>query len=129
MSESDNYTSEIQTKRIDKGRFHIELQLLAQLPPGFTVSHSDSPFGLIIQVTVSVAAFPTDLDQDLIFEIHIEGKFPFQAPKIQCKTAFLQPSLADGRDLLRDIIGAQWTPSLTMNQLVSQIPSFAVLGT
>lgn len=126
MAQSDNYTSEIQSKRIEKGTLHAELQLLAQLPEGFSVSHSDSPFGLIISITLSQASFPADLLVDVLFEVHIEGKFPFQAPKVLTKTEFCTPSLADGRDLLRDIIGSQWTPSLTMNQLATQLPAFVV---
>lgn len=126
MAQSDNYTSEIQSKRVEKGTVHSELQLLAQLPAGFAVSHSDSPFGVVITLTLARDSFPTDLPADVLFEVHIEGKYPFQAPKILTKTEFCSPSLADGRDLLRDIIGSQWTPSLTMNHLATQLPDFVV---
>ena len=126
MALSDNYTSEIQSKRIDKGSRQSELQLLAQMPEGFAVSHADTPFGLIITTSLAQTAFPDQLPLDVVLEIHIEGKFPFQAPKVLCKTSFCAPSLADGRDLLRDIIGSQWTPSLTMNQLTAQFPGFIV---
>jgi hypothetical protein len=36
------------------------------------------------------------------------------------------PSLADGRDLLDDIILKKWTPTLTLFEIVQMIPIFVV---
>lgn len=63
------------------------------------------------------------------FDILLEGSYPFQAPKVLCRTPLARPSLADGRDILKEVIGTQWSPSLTMNQLITQLPAFLVTPT
>lgn len=121
-----HFSSEIQSKRIDKGRGYAELQLLSQLPPSFKVTHTESPFGMTLRVEITKDLLPGLEIDSVSFDVLLEGSYPFQAPKVLCNTSFIRPSLADGRDLLRDIIDAQWSPSLTMNQMIPQLPAFVV---
>lgn len=44
------------------------------------------------------------------FVIDIDQKFPFKYPKVYTISTFCEPTLADGRDLLEDLLGDSWTP-------------------
>lgn len=57
-------------------------------------------------------------------EVHIEGKFPFQAPKVLLATVFAFPSLADGRNLLQGIIKKQWAEDVTILEIANLFPQF-----
>ena len=57
----------------------------------------------------------------------MRDKYPFQPPLLVTKTAFGHPSLADGRDLLLQVLPNQkqeWMPSMNLCQLIKQIPEF-----
>ena len=57
-------------------------------------------------------------------EVHLEGKFPFQAPKVFLATVFSFPSLADGRNLLQNIIKRPWTEDITVLDIANLFPQF-----
>ena len=57
-------------------------------------------------------------------EVHLEGKFPFQAPKVFLSTVFSFPSLADGRNLLQSIIKKPWAEDITVLEIANLFPSF-----
>lgn len=128
MASAPIFTSEIQSKRVEKGDFQTELQLLANLPSNFSVTHTKSPFGLVLSVDFQ-AENATSQAELVCFDILLEGSYPFQAPKVLCRTQLTKPSFADGRDILKEVIGTQWSPSLTMNQLIPQLPAFLVSAT
>jgi ubiquitin-protein ligase len=128
MASSHVFSSEIQSKRVEKGPIYSELQLLANLPSSFSVIHTKTPFGLVLSVELQAdVAFPER--ESTRFEILLEGSYPFQAPKVLCKSPLARPSLSDGRDVLKEVINTQWSPSLTMNQLIVQLPAFVVSST
>ena len=54
----------------------------------------------------------------------MEGKYPFQAPKLLCETVSSFPSVSDGRDLLPEILKQKWTPSITSADIIGMIPAF-----
>jgi ubiquitin-protein ligase len=62
------------------------------------------------------------------FEILLKEKFPFKPPVVTTRTSFSNPSLADGRDLLDQILphcgNDSWRPSMNLSELIKQIPSF-----
>ena len=61
------------------------------------------------------------------FDILLRDKFPFQPPIIMTKTKFSNPSLADGRDLLRHLLPndqTEWRPSMNLFDVILRIPVF-----
>lgn len=61
---------------------------------------------------------------EIIFDLYLEGKYPFQPPKLVCESIFAFPSVSDGRDLTSEILKQKWTPSITSADLISLIPGF-----
>lgn len=59
---------------------------------------------------------------NVVFEVHLEGKFPFAPPILCCLTHFTRPTIADGRDLLQQVIRAGWSPSYTISAIVNELP-------
>ena len=98
------------------------------MPSNFSVTHAKSPFGLVLSVDFQAESETSEAEL-ACFDILLEGSYPFQAPKVLCRTPLARPSLADGRDILKEVIGTQWSPSLTMNQLITQLPAFLVTPT
>mmetsp|Transcript_29426 Transcript_29426/g.52678 ORF Transcript_29426/g.52678 Transcript_29426/m.52678 type:complete len:501 (+) Transcript_29426:63-1565(+) len=97
--------------------------MLRTLPPTYRLVEDTSPFGKVIRVTLNLDLIPL-AEEVVTFELHLEGRFPFTAPKLYCRTAFTKPSFADGRDLLKDVMSIQWTPSLTLSDIVHRLPEF-----
>jgi hypothetical protein len=58
------------------------------------------------------------------FDLYLEGKYPFQSPKLFCETVSGFPSVADGRDLIEELLSTRWSPSITCADIVGQIPKF-----
>ena len=57
----------------------------------------------------------------------LRDKFPFQPPIVMSKTNFSTPSLADGRDLLNNLLPdgqTEWRPSMNLQELILQLPGF-----
>jgi hypothetical protein len=118
--------SEIKHKRIEKGKLYTEITMLHSLSASYRLVEEDrSPFGLLIRVTLGLDLVP-DVEEPVTFELHLEGMFPFQAPRLNCLTSFTKPSLADGRDLLSDVVQCPWTPSLKIYEIVLKLPEFVV---
>jgi hypothetical protein len=65
---------------------------------------------------------------EVIFDLYLEGKYPFQPPKLVCESVFAFPSVSDGRDLVNEILKQKWTPSITSADLISSIPNFFQLN-
>ena len=42
--------------------------------------------------------------EKLFFDLILSKMFPCEPPKVLCKTKFCHPTIADGRDLLEEII-------------------------
>jgi len=103
------------SEEIKSRRFEKELKMLEQLPQEYQVQETGSPFGIIIKVTTP---------QKVTFSLHLEGRFPFQSPKVLCDTVTSFPSFADGRDLLYSVIKSKWSPSITTLDLIQALPEF-----
>ena len=62
------------------------------------------------------------------FEILLKEKFPFKPPVQSTSCPFSNPSIADGRDLLQNILphvgNDSWRPSMNLSELIKQIPTF-----
>lgn len=66
----------------------------------------------------------TESLEEVVFSIHILPNFPFSSPRVYCKSAFVYPSIADGRDILDEIINQQWSVNIKLELIVNSIPSF-----
>jgi hypothetical protein len=100
--------------------------MLKNTGEGITAEYIASQYGYIIVATIDHNVINArDIVADVVFEIYIEGKFPFQAPKILAKTDFTAPSLADGRDLIPNLLKSAWNPSITLIDIVNALPRFA----
>lgn len=86
------------------------------------VTKLEHRLGLVYQVDFKNTAIGTA--DNINFKIHLEGKYPFQPPKITCETVFMQPSISDGRDLLENVIKKTWSADITILELISYIKSF-----
>lgn len=60
----------------------------------------------------------------ILIEIVLNDNFPFDAPRIFCSTSFTIPSLADGRDILEDILEKPYISSILLENIISLMPSF-----
>ena len=104
--------------------------------------------GLLIDLEVDRSAVKSNfLDKSIerfYFDILLRDKYPFQPPIIMTRTTvsilvfltqfqFCSPSLADGRDLLYQIIPkskeseeeeGEWKPSMNLYELIQYIPEF-----
>ena len=60
-----------------------------------------SPFGIIIRISYEKKIL---YSKDIEFDLYLEGKYPFQPPRLLCESVFAFPSVSDGRDLLPEIL-------------------------
>ncbi|CAG9334880.1 unnamed protein product [Blepharisma stoltei] len=112
----EEYTEELQQKRIEK-----ENSLLEPSISGLTLTRNSTKFGLAIQVDFKNTIGSST---SISFKIHLEGKYPFQPPRITCETIYGYPSISDGRDLLDNILKKQWTPNTTVVEIINCLKSF-----
>jgi len=96
MENTEKFQSETQIHRKNKGTFFapfLELELLKNLPKEFKVYNKPTPLGLLIQVFFLIQKNnKIDIDKNLftkykenvIFNIFLDYKYPFQPPKIFC---------------------------------------------
>eukprot|EP01017_Pseudomicrothorax_dubius_P011536 TRINITY_DN1432_c0_g3_i6.p1 TRINITY_DN1432_c0_g3~~TRINITY_DN1432_c0_g3_i6.p1 ORF type:complete len:254 (-),score=47.05 TRINITY_DN1432_c0_g3_i6:276-1037(-) len=121
------YKNDIQVKRIRK-----EIQQLSENKiEHLAIEYQGSPFGIKILLQVLPSAFDQkelsrlpNRNLPFMFEIFLGEKFPFVFPKFFCRTTFSRPSLADGRDLLNDILGRPYSPSILLHDIVTQLIPF-----
>ena len=82
-----------------------------------------SPFGIIIRISYEKKIL---YSKDIEFDLYLEGKYPFQPPRLLCESVFAFPSVSDGRDLLPEILKQKWTPSITSTDIINLIPGFFI---
>lgn len=80
-----------------------------------------TPFGVIVRIVYSKEVLQI---KDIQFDLYLEGKYPFQPPKLICESIFSTPSISDGRDLINEILKQKWTPSITSADIIGLIPNF-----
>ena len=56
------------------------------------------------------------------FLLHIEPTFPYKPPKLYCLTTFSFPIIADGRDILSEVISSSWDNQIKIYQIINKIP-------
>jgi ubiquitin-protein ligase len=70
----------------------------------------------------AVAKQVNEVVQKYKFEILLKDKFPFKPPVVTTSMPFSNPSLADGRDLLLNILPhagiENWRPSMNLSELI-----------
>lgn len=81
---------------------------MRNLPEQFKIGKKETQLGILIDLEIKKAAVPSKhLDKSVerfYFDILLRDKYPFQPPIIMTRTTFCAPTLADGRDLLYEII-------------------------
>jgi ubiquitin-protein ligase len=118
----DSITSELHHRRLE-----IELETLDKTPAGITVTDNLSPFGHVISVIISQSTMQSigqEFAEPLQFDLCLEGKFPFQAPKLLAVSSITHPSIADGRDLLPELIATPWNPNIPILEIIAALPEF-----
>lgn len=73
---------------------------------------------------MSISPESTHIDSPCVFDISLGLGYPFDAPVVLCETVFSFPAIADGRDLLRNIIKRPWNPSITTPEIIKSLPQF-----
>ena len=116
----ENHSSEIQQKRFEKGNLNLEIKILSTLP-SIKIFPRKAPFGLIIRI---IFIPNQQISSELHFDLYLEGKYPFQSPKLMCESVCSFPSVSDGRDLIEELLSTRWSPSITCADIVSMIPKF-----
>ena len=116
MSSPDSFSQDIQQKRFEKGSVNIEIKLVESIE-GVNTSRRSTAFGIVITVEINKREF----------DIHLEGKYPFQPPKLLSRSVTDFPSISDGRDLLQDVIQRNWTPNITAHEIITHLPRFLVI--
>jgi len=120
------YSSDIQLKRIRK-----ELQGISSLGShNYKVSLTSSQLGVKIIIELPEDSLrelikePIKLIFPVIFEIYLDAKFPFVSPRLYCKSNFYEPSLADGRDFIDDVVEQLWTPAILLKDVTLMLTKF-----
>ncbi|CAK93633.1 unnamed protein product (macronuclear) [Paramecium tetraurelia] len=60
----------------------------------------------------------------IVFTIQIGTQYPVKDVRIVAKTTFVRPTLADGRNLIADVLLQPWNYKLSLVSIIKQIPSF-----
>jgi len=60
----------------------------------------------------------------LKFNIEIKRNFPNTSPEVFCTSNFIYPTLYDNRNLILSILGKEWKPTNTLEEIIELIPGF-----
>eukprot|EP00340_Litonotus_pictus_P002370 CAMPEP_0170517482 /NCGR_PEP_ID=MMETSP0209-20121228/3466_1 /TAXON_ID=665100 ORGANISM="Litonotus pictus, Strain P1" /NCGR_SAMPLE_ID=MMETSP0209 /ASSEMBLY_ACC=CAM_ASM_000301 /LENGTH=449 /DNA_ID=CAMNT_0010802753 /DNA_START=96 /DNA_END=1445 /DNA_ORIENTATION=- len=61
---------------------------------------------------------------NIFFVIHLVANYPFNVPRVFCKSGFSYPIIADGRDLLEEVLGQTWTTGMKLIDVAEKIPAY-----
>ena len=74
--------------------------------------------------------FPKEITQkqlEIKFLLLLTSDYPNKEPELYCLTVFSHPHLCDGRNLLNDIIGGEWSKKrLPLETIINKIPKFII---
>lgn len=102
LSEIMTDQEEIKKKIINKNDEYIELEL--------TISES-----------LTQVAFPTK------FLLKITMKYPDEEPELYCVTKFSYPHIADGRNLIDEVLKSKWNnDTYNLDLIINRIPKFII---
>lgn len=102
LSEIMTDQEEIKKKIINKNDEYIELEL--------TISES-----------LTQVAFPTK------FLLKITMKYPDEEPELYCITKFSYPHIADGRNLIDEVLKSKWNnDTYNLDLIINRIPKFII---
>lgn len=109
---------EIQEKRIEN-----EVNQLQENPFFYRIIKKISFEEMMIELKYT---HPEEGKDDIFFILHMLPNYPFVPPRLYCKSAFSYPSIADGRDILEEILNQQWTTSIKIVDIADKIPQFII---
>ena len=89
--------------------------------PNIKILPRKAPFSIIVRIIF----LPNHLGpKEVHFDLYLEGKYPFQSPKLYCESVDSFPSVSDGRDLIEELLQSRWSPSITCSDIINKIPEF-----
>mmetsp|Transcript_33953 Transcript_33953/g.59175 ORF Transcript_33953/g.59175 Transcript_33953/m.59175 type:complete len:594 (-) Transcript_33953:1049-2830(-) len=98
-----------------KQRLEAELSALDELPSEFAWTQTHSALGTVIKVK-----FHPEGEEALSFDVILPPRYPELQPCLVCSTHFVKPTVADGRNLLKDCVN--WTPQQLVSQWITSLP-------
>lgn len=114
-----DYYINLHRSTIIAGNLYSEISdLKSELYSDCVFDHRMSPFGVILKIEFHKP------DNNFVFEIYLEGKYPFEPPRILCEVGFVEPSISDGRDILADILTEKWSPKISLRGLLEKLTEF-----
>ena len=122
---------QVREQRISQGNAQVETSLLASLSPDFSYQATPSPLGLIFRLELSSKLLPElSLPHDTVaFVLQLPPLFPVHKPKLYGLTDFCSPSVADGRDLMREVLQRDWDSQVSIHTVFTSLPAFLVAVT
>ena len=64
------------------------------------------------------------LVHDLKFRLTLTKDYPYSPPVLECLTVVNFPSIADGRNLVQDVVNGFWSPAISLFEIITQLPEF-----
>jgi len=101
-----------------------ELRVLEAFPSSYLISKRQSHFGVVVRVEVTSMLLAGLREEGVVFDLHLNKGFPASPPVVNCLTHFTSPSIADGRDLTRDVMNGGWGEGSSIYDVVSGLPEF-----
>ena len=67
-----------------------------------------------------------NIDNDLLFILHLVHNFPMNAPKLFCLSSLshIGIELCDGKDILENVLLTKWNSKILINDIILKIPKF-----
>lgn len=90
----------------------------------FAIKHNCEERALTISVNFKKQTAQNKFISDLKFNIEIKRGFPNTAPEVFCTTNFIFPTLYDNRNLILSILGKEWKPTNSLEEIIELIPPF-----
>lgn len=101
-----------------------KLRVLEAFPSSYLISKRQSHFGVVIRVEITPMLLAGLREEEVAFDLHLNKGFPAISPIVNCLTHFTSPSIADGRDLTKDVLNGAWGEGSSLYDVVSGLPEF-----
>ena len=108
---------DIQEKRLEK-----EISNLESSPYFYRISKKISKEEMFIELIYKHPNLPDE--PSIVFVLQVLLNYPFNPPRVYCKSPFSYPIIADGRDLLEEILNHSWTTNLKLIDIAEKIPFY-----
>lgn len=90
----------------------------------YTIKQNCEERALTISINFKKRSAQNKFAIDLKFNIEIKRDFPNTSPDVFCISNFIFPTLFDNRNLILSILGNEWKPSNSLEEIIELIPLF-----